>query len=629
MIGRIKRGLDRVAACQLLAKLFRAKGRRGLTLVTTHALGLEGALLVHLNLAQAGLELAERRAVVERIYAPLLTWLERRPWLRLGLAASGHTLERAAALDPVWLERLAGLAALGRVEFVGCGDTVLHGPLVPAAVNRWNQAMGCETYRRLLGLTPRLALVNAASLSLGLCDAYVDAGYEGLLLAPAHGWCVGALEPSLVRSPTGRELVLLRSRGELARNAAPVPPLESLLAGLASQVARRRPIGAGGRVFLGADELELSVRQHEQSSLEAAAAWLDELNARGLVFASFADFLAPRPKRALDLEPALEVELVQSALAGANARINARCAARARELERVGGTARDWQLLCRAFGCDLRAGRRGARGHRFLSSLTPNEERPAARTVFAEAPLRTRRVERTPKRLALGTDGVRAVLQLHRGLALDALAFVVTGPEPLIGTEPSPLANERVSGQLSLSVPGAPDCTDLLPVDPELDERPAYLAARAHVPTPFGMLAKEVRAYAQRLELRYGLSALERRPAGRLLAGCLQVRAEHLGQDLWLSGACGGPRERRLVPRDAEFLLPGTDGWLVLDDGRAGFELTWWPEETQALVLVSARSTARSRWLRLAFLLSDEEQEQSNAPLADFRFSIRAYRNRR
>ena len=143
---------------------------------TTLALTHETTLLVHLNLNRGPLEVAERRGIVAQRYGPLLELVEREGWLRLALAASGHTLERIERLDRAWIARLRELVAARRIAFVGSGDTQLVGPLVPAAVNRWNQALGRETYQRLLGCAPRVALVDHMAWSQGRVDANHDAG---------------------------------------------------------------------------------------------------------------------------------------------------------------------------------------------------------------------------------------------------------------------------------------------------------------------------------------------------------------------------------------------------------------------------------------------------------------------
>ncbi|MEW6074645.1 MAG: hypothetical protein AB1726_18885, partial [Planctomycetota bacterium] len=143
---------------------------------------LHGTLLFHLNLRYSSIEVEERGEVVRRCYRPLLAFAEEVPGCALAIEASRHTLELIAEHDPEWIGRLRALAAAGRVEFVGSGDTQLIGPLVPAAVNRWNQRLGMEGYEKILGLRPRTGLVNEMAWSQGLVEHYLDAGYETLVM---------------------------------------------------------------------------------------------------------------------------------------------------------------------------------------------------------------------------------------------------------------------------------------------------------------------------------------------------------------------------------------------------------------------------------------------------------------
>jgi hypothetical protein len=167
------------------------------------------------------------------------------------------------------------------------------------------------------------------------------------------------------------------------------------------------------------------------------------------------------------------------------------------------------------------------------------------------------------------------------------------------------------------------------------------------VPTARGPLPKEVRVYAQRLEIRYGFSAWGLCPPGSLRVGFVTLLPGTLGDELWLSCANGGPRERLPLRADcdhtrgsggggARALLGATDGWLALDDGRRGIELSWPQEEAPALALVTLRREGALRLVRVTFSLAERDGAISDGgggaretPLHDFRFSIRPYRRRR
>ncbi len=650
-------------------------------MATATALGLEGTLLFHLNLNHGSLEVDGRGAVITRCYQPLLELAERHPWLPLAIEASGHTLERIARADPAWISRLCALLEAGRVEFIGSGDTLLIGPLVPAAVNRWNQELGRATYLRLLGRAPRVALVNAMAWSQGLLDAYLDAGYEALIMEWNDArrfhpewqeeW---RYRTAWTQSPSGRRIRILWTEAQLQQGfqravtgeLEPERYLESVLA-RSGQRARHAFVYAGAAEEFG----------HRLSGAGPSTAQDEEwlrigelcvgLRARGLEFTTPQQVLDDTrfaPEATLELSVAANpiplerqprCSVTRWALSGwEDVGVNARCFARAKEIQRVGGSARDWQLLCRAWGADLRGHLTEKRWRRFERSLPAASASKPSETAFHEGPLRSRRVEWAGSRLAVGTEGVRVVLNLRRGLALDALVLRHAGPEALLGTLPLEHfgdvdwegdvlgAHDLYSGHTVLEVPGAELVSDLAPVEPEVEELAHCVSVRARVPTACGPLPKEVRVHAQRIELCYGFSAWGTRPRASLRTGVLTLLEQAFGDELWVSCANGGPRERmRLAPdfdharADPErgsacAAFGASDGWIAIDDGRIGFEVSWPQEEAAALPLLTCRRVGGKRFVRLQFTLAElDETCRPGAPLHDFRLSIRPYRNRR
>ncbi len=100
----------------------------------------------------------------------------------IGIEVTGFTLEEIASRDPEWIGRARALIATGRIELIGSGYAQLIGPLVPARVTEENLKLGSEIYRRLLGVAPRIALVNEQAYSAGLVGLYLDAGYSAILM---------------------------------------------------------------------------------------------------------------------------------------------------------------------------------------------------------------------------------------------------------------------------------------------------------------------------------------------------------------------------------------------------------------------------------------------------------------
>ena len=138
------------------------------------------ACLFHLNLAFSSLEAEARATVIERCYWPILR-LPEQTGFPIAVELTGWTLEQIAALDPAWVAEARRLLEAGSLELVGSGHAQCAGPLLPAEVNAWNLRLGVEDYERLLGVRPRIALVNEQAYSPGLVELYAEAGFEAII----------------------------------------------------------------------------------------------------------------------------------------------------------------------------------------------------------------------------------------------------------------------------------------------------------------------------------------------------------------------------------------------------------------------------------------------------------------
>src|SRR5665213_3039209 len=142
--------------------------------------GLMSFAFFHLNLAFSSIEEERRGEVIASCYHPLLDLCEKRG--PLGIEMSGYTLEEIAARDPGWIVGARALLAAGKLELIGSGYSQMIGPLVPARVTRENLRLANEIYQRLLGVRPRLALVNEQAYAAGLVPLYLEAGYDAILM---------------------------------------------------------------------------------------------------------------------------------------------------------------------------------------------------------------------------------------------------------------------------------------------------------------------------------------------------------------------------------------------------------------------------------------------------------------
>lgn len=143
----------------------------------------------HLNLAYSAIEEEDRERVVKQCYWPLLRLVEARP-ICTGIELSGFTLETILAIDPAWVEKFRALIERRRCELLGCGYAQVISPLCPPTLTRANLRIGQETYQRLLGRAPSIALLNEQAFSSGIIPLYEEAGYQAVIMEwnnPARG----------------------------------------------------------------------------------------------------------------------------------------------------------------------------------------------------------------------------------------------------------------------------------------------------------------------------------------------------------------------------------------------------------------------------------------------------------
>ena len=100
----------------------------------------------------------------------------------IGIEATALSLEIIQKIDPEWTEVLAKYVSDERIEFIGSGYSQLIGPLVPSSVNDWNQKIGIQGYEKILGMRPRIALVNEMAYSAGILEHYAKYEFEAFIM---------------------------------------------------------------------------------------------------------------------------------------------------------------------------------------------------------------------------------------------------------------------------------------------------------------------------------------------------------------------------------------------------------------------------------------------------------------
>jgi hypothetical protein len=162
----------------------------------------KGYLVFHLNLAFSSIKEEARVEVIQRCYWPLLRFTEH-TGIPTGIELTGWTLQQIERLDSTWIEHFRQMLKSKQCELIGSGWSQMIGPIVPYDVNLWNQKLGLDAYVQMLGVKPKLALVNEMAYSTGMVDVYKKSGYEGILMERDNvRMALGLEHTSLSEMPT-------------------------------------------------------------------------------------------------------------------------------------------------------------------------------------------------------------------------------------------------------------------------------------------------------------------------------------------------------------------------------------------------------------------------------------------
>ncbi len=486
----------------------------------------------HLNLAFSSIEEARRDAVIASCYWPLLRLAQRVG--PLGLEVSGHTLEEIAARDPAWIDAARDAIAGGRIELIGCGYSQMIGPLVPARVTAENLRLGMETYERLLGTRPRIALVNEQAYAGGLVGLYRDAGFEALIMdfdnpSAAHPeWSAQtAYQPQYAVGPDGREIALLWSNTiafqQLQRLAHGDTELETYLRfvrGRRSEQARSLCLYASDAEIFdfrpGRFKTEEKLAGGEWARIEAALTGVAAEGASLIAPSAVLDFLgAPGAGKRLVLESAAvpvpvkkqrKYNLARWAVTGRdNTGINAACQ---RIYEGMLRGDPDWKELCYLWASDFRTHLTETRWTAYCVRLKAAEAKWSAPRPSLAVVQGTARDER---HIEIATPALTARLDRRRGLALSSLHFAGQDASAIGGLphgyfDDIALQADWYTGDCVFEAPGEHKLTDLDWCDTQIArDASGDVIVHGLVQTPRGAIEKQMRFCADAPRVEFDL----------------------------------------------------------------------------------------------------------------------------
>ena len=636
--------------------------------------------LFHLNLAFSSIEEEQRATVVRDCYRPLLALAQRHP---IGIEATAYTLEAIQRCDPAWLDELAALIAAGKVEFIGSGYAQAIGPLLPADVVAANLRLGNQAYRDMLGVSPRLALVNEQAYAGGLVGQYLDAGYDALLVdwdnvanfhphwSPEYRYA-----PQRALGNDGRDIGLIwtntvafQKLQRLAHDDITLDDYLAFVAGQRGEADRTLCLYASDAEIFGFRPGRYRTEESNQGGQEwrrmaAALAGVAGLDGVRLVLPSETlKVQSPAANQSLRLESAAypvpvkkqrKYNLTRWAVTGRDdIGVNAACQRIYATLKAIGGSDADWRELCRLWASDFRTHITEQRWQGFVRDLAAVEARlktaqPPALPTVAGSPNEDRY-------LTIETPTIRAELDRRRGLAIRSAAFA---PDftPLIGGiahghfDDIALQADWYTGDCVFEAPGEHKVTDLEWATTRVEHTAdGSVRVLGEIATPLGPIRKLMTFHADApqidFDLEFNWQAFGR---GSLRLAHVTLLGEAFDEDsLTFAAHNGGRTPDRFTLKEqtvehgapvsflvsASCALGMTEGWLELADKRHRIEVLVDRQTAPLIGLINHRRPGAEKGAGKLFcqaLLSALELDDTRKPAPyregprRFRFSIRA-----
>jgi hypothetical protein len=571
-------------------------------------------IFFHLNIAYSSIEEKQRPEVIRRCYWPMLKIADKYEF-PIGIEAPGYTLETINRIDPQWIAMLRTLCRQGLVEFIGSGYAQIIGPLVPSGVNAANLRIGNAVYENLLGIKPRIALVNEQAYSAGLIQHYLDAGYQTIIMEwnnPAR--CHQEWNPEWRYFPQkavgqhGEEIALVWNKSisfqKFQRYVHGEIELEAYIAYLEQHLSSNQ------RAFpLYGNDVEIfdfrPGRFHTEAKMNEDGEWqrIDKLFGRfsnddRFHFMPVRDVLKlidrPHAGHCLSLEspqhpiPVKKQEkynVTRWAVTGADdLQINTECWKLYQNLMDSEASEEDWKELCYLWSSDFRTHITAKRLKnyvlrlkKFKAKIVQTADLSASKS-FENPGIKK---ERTPdcscrksnstefhvfqeyRFLHIESDRIKLILNCRRGLAIQSLIFKHVCKEPLCGSldhgyyDDISMGADFYSGHLVLESPGMPKITDLETVDPIIqDNQDGTFRISGTVGTPLGDVDKHIEISSDEagdtfVRISYRMK-WKRRPIGSLRLGAITLNPEAFDPETLFYATHNGGKELE------KFALAGT-----------------------------------------------------------------------
>jgi len=620
-------------------------------------------VLFHLNLAFSSIEIDQRPLVVQKCYWPILR-LASEFNVAIAIEATGYTLEVIAEIDPQWLEQLKSLITQGKCELMGSGYAQVIGPIVPSDVNRANLYWGHQVYEKLLGIRPKIALVNEQAYSASLVDHYLEAGYQSIIMEwnnPHRHHQEWNLEwryyPQYACSQTGKKIPVIWNdsiafqkfqqyiHGNLDWDEYVDGYLVShlqtkertlMLYGNDGEVFNFRPGRYTTEAIIESDEWQKIYDLVKKLQTDSRFEFIPVSNLLERLSSPLGghDLSLESSEDPIPVKKQPKYNVTRWAVTGTDLEINSRCWSIYNYLkDRLSYTDPVWQELCYLWSSDFRTHITTKRLIDYQERLTTLANQlgvvfipPRLNSGNPNVPLPDQvKVERLKKWLILETDILKVRLNCNHGLCIDRLWFKEISSNWLCGTllhgyyDDVDWVDTHFCGHLIFHSPSSPNIDDLRPVDPviQFDPEEEKVWVTGWVETPLGSIQKQVGIgiNVAQVDLGYQLD-FPKDHIGYLRCGYITLNPQVFELDSLFFATHNGGDHLETFPLNEKSVdhhrtvssmvssmcgLGVTEGQVILGDRHHQIQIRLNKAEAALLGMVTAQLIGQSYFFRLAF----------------------------
>ena len=515
--------------------------------------------IFHLNLMYSSIEIEERSKVVDECYWSLLK-LAKTNEVPIGMELSGYTLEKINEIDPEWIKVFRQILKEGKVELIGSGYAQIIGPLVPARLNDWNQKLGLDIYKKILGIKPQIALINEMTYSAGIVEHYINNDYKAVIMEwnnPRRYHPEWKNEwryfPQYAVGTDNRKIVLMWADSiafqKFQRYAQGELEVEEYIEYLENHYNKDEnryfPVYANDVEIFdyrpGRYNTEVEIyRQSEWSRIVDFFSRIEGSEFFKIVKPSKVllglsekgagnEIQLESPEQPIPVKKQEKYNINRWALTGRNdLYINTECYKIYNAFLRGNPKRKDWKELCYLWSSDFRTHITGARWEKYLKRLDKFEREWDAgdkrkfieehkeeykeevrgekqRLIKIKLPYKCEAFSlcENGKYLFLETKELKMSLNKYKGLTIDKLWFKKVCEKPLIGTLPHgyydeiSLGADFYSGHTIIEKPGEHKITDLMKCEPEVLSDESIVIIKSEVRDRDVIFIKEYRIYLE------------------------------------------------------------------------------------------------------------------------------------